>query len=655
MHHEAKQGRKLQMVTIPTIGSVVGGCRIDSLIGEGGMGTVYRSTRISDGSVVALKLLSPELARNEAFRRRFRKESELVSRLDHPHIVPVFEAGESDGAFYIAMRLVEGTDLKRLIEEEGKLDPERTLKILRQVSGAVDSAHAAGLVHRDVKPQNVLLETCGGEEQAFLCDFGLTREAGAHTRLTRTGELVGSTHYMAPEQIEASRDIDRRCDVYALGCVLYECLTGRVPFEKDSEVGVLWAHMNSAPPSVTLRRRELPSGIDDVVARAMAKLPQERFHSCRDMSTAFEQALTSPSGRSFARRSSRAGSQVRAEKDLWRTGPGSLARQAKVPVPATPGGGLGWVVGLIGIVVAVGVLILTGADERAVEAVAGLVTRSEDPAPQLDAPIGTAERKEPSGKTAEDGAQGTGNQRRGRRVARRQNEDATEGDQDGSQVTAARGRPQPGAQRRASTLPTTPPSGTYTYAQNGYMRNCDANGTCSSGDDPPPKHNVQVARRILSEDRMEVTTSTSYSSRWEARFVTEHTRRGAVITEIAMNFNGIKSVTLEPQPTLEWLRTPLTGTERWSVDWSDSDDRGSLDVRNHGRQQVKAAGRFREALRMTFDLTFGPDDYLQVDLWVDPATRMVLKTVGIVRATGGAVRTTYVYSFTSTLRSGPGY
>jgi hypothetical protein len=187
------------------------------------------------------------------------------------------------------------------------------------------------------------------------------------------------------------------------------------------------------------------------------------------------------------------------------------------------------------------------------------------------------------------------------------------------------------------------------------MQNCDTSGACSNGAEPPPAHDVEVTRRIMSEDRVEVTTATRYSSRWEATFVSEHTEQGAAITRIAMSFDGIKNVTLEPQPALEWLRVPLGGTERWSLQWSDADDQGSLDVRNHGREQVRAAGGSRDAVRMTFDLAFGGDEYFDVQLWVDPATRAVLKTVGTVRARGGALDTTYLYRFTSTLRSGPGY
>jgi hypothetical protein len=164
-----------------------------------------------------------------------------------------------------------------------------------------------------------------------------------------------------------------------------------------------------------------------------------------------------------------------------------------------------------------------------------------------------------------------------------------------------------------------------------------------------------VTRRILSADRVEVTTTTRYSSRWAATWVTEHTDHGAVITKIEMTFDGIKNVVLEPEPFLEWLRAPLTGTQQWDVQWTDDDDEGSLSVRNQGRQQVHAAGRSRDALRMTFDLDYGRDEYLAVQLWVDPATRAVLKTVGTVRATGGPLNTTYLYRFTSTLRSGPGY
>jgi serine/threonine-protein kinase len=268
----------LPFSTDPRIGSELLGYRIEALLGRGGMSVVYRAEDTRLKRKVALKLLAPDLAEDERFRERFLRESRVAASLDHHHIVPIYEAGETEGLLYIAMRYVEGTDLKRLLAKEGRLAPARALALLGEVADALDAAHERGLVHRDVKPANVLLTTQGGSEHCYLADFGLTKETSSESGLTETGQFVGTADYIAPEQIERKR-VDGRADLYALGCILYECLAGELPFPGKRLIAVLWAHVNEAPPSASERNPELPVAVDAVIARALAKSPDERYAS----------------------------------------------------------------------------------------------------------------------------------------------------------------------------------------------------------------------------------------------------------------------------------------------------------------------------------------------------------------------------------------
>ncbi len=227
----------------PKVGSELAGYRVERLLGRGGMSVVYLAEQVRLKRPAALKLLAPELADDERFRERFLRESELAASLDHPSVIPIYDAGEVDGQLYIAMRYVEGSDLRALLLSEGKLEPERALRVLRPVADALDYAHAHGLVHRDVKPGNILLAADG---PVYLSDFGLTRRVDEGASLTEAGELVGSIDYAAPEQIDG-RAVDGRADVYSLACVTYECLTGSVPFPRDSPMAKLWAHLRDSP------------------------------------------------------------------------------------------------------------------------------------------------------------------------------------------------------------------------------------------------------------------------------------------------------------------------------------------------------------------------------------------------------------------------
>src|SRR5919198_113662 len=271
-------------------GSVLAGFRVESFLGEGAMGTVYLAEETSTEQRVALKLLAPELAGDERFRRRFLRETELATSLCHPHIVRTLGSGEEDGTLYLAMAYVEGSDLRGVLRREGRLEPGRAVDLLQQVADALDAAHAAGLVHRDVKPGNILVSAGPEGEHAYVCDFGLARHVSSVSSLTGERGFVGTIDYVPPEQIEGSK-LDGRADLYSLGCVLYECLTGQRPFERDSELSVVFAPLNAPPPRVTKVRPELAAPFDDVFATALAKNPTDRYGSCGELAAAARAAL----------------------------------------------------------------------------------------------------------------------------------------------------------------------------------------------------------------------------------------------------------------------------------------------------------------------------------------------------------------------------
>ncbi len=281
--------RRGQLPVELEIGSEIAGYRIEEIAGRGGMGVVYKATQLNLDRTVALKVLTPELAADSGFRERFSRESRMAASIDHPNVVPVFEAGNADGRLFLAMRFVEGRNLGNLVDEEGPLPPARAIGILGQVAGALDAAHERGLVHRDVKPANILLTRSGARDQAYLTDFGLTKQRTADSGLTKTGQWVGSLDFVAPEQIQGA-EVDARTDVYALGAVLYQALTGSPPFDKESEVATMYAHMAEPPPVPSAQVPSLPQAFDSVIASAMAKEPSERYPSAGDLGRAAAEA-----------------------------------------------------------------------------------------------------------------------------------------------------------------------------------------------------------------------------------------------------------------------------------------------------------------------------------------------------------------------------
>jgi len=284
-------------------GGEIAGYRLEEQIGAGGMAVVYRAHDERLGRSVALKLLAPGLAADTGFRQRFIHESRAAAAVDHPHIIPIYEAGDAGGALFIAMRYVQGGDVRSLLERDGPLSAARAWIIISQVAEALDAAHARGLIHRDVKPANMLLDASAAaagpadafqpadqREHVYLSDFGISKQPLSNSSLTMTGQFVGTLDYIAPEQIDG-HNVDGRADLYSLGCAAYELLSGTPPFRRGNGLALVKAHLWDPPPSVTAQRDDLPAAVDRVLAAAMAKSPDERYATCAQFATDLGRAL----------------------------------------------------------------------------------------------------------------------------------------------------------------------------------------------------------------------------------------------------------------------------------------------------------------------------------------------------------------------------
>jgi hypothetical protein len=272
-------------------GDEFAGYRIERSLGRGGMGVLYLAVEPGLERHVALKLIAPEAAADEVFARRFAEESKIAASIEHPNVVPIYAAGEEDGIPFIAMRYVSGSDLGRRLVHEGRLEPAATAALIAQVGSGLDAIHAAGLVHRDVKPANVLLSETGSADHAYITDFGVARNVATESGLTQTGRFVGTLDYVAPEQISGGV-VDARADVYALGCLLFKLLTGEVPYPREGEAARLYAHLNDPPPAPSLHATAVPMALDDVVIRSMSKQPGDRYPSAGDLGRAAVAALS---------------------------------------------------------------------------------------------------------------------------------------------------------------------------------------------------------------------------------------------------------------------------------------------------------------------------------------------------------------------------
>ncbi|MEV3980313.1 serine/threonine-protein kinase [Nonomuraea sp. NPDC049758] len=270
------------------IGQEVAGYYIEDIVGKGGMAVVYLALDPRLSRRVALKILNPVLSVDDRFRQRFILESRTVASIEHPNIIPIYEANaDADGVLYIAMRYVDGLDLRRLIYDRGPLPLAQASQIFAQTAAALDAAHAHDLIHRDVKPANILL----AGDHVYLTDFGITKHRSSISGLTQTDQFIGTPRYMSPEQINKEH-IDGRCDQYALACVVYEALSARLPFQRENDIALLWAHLAEQPAPLSQLRPELPPQVDVVMARALAKAPEQRYATCAEFVTALRDAIS---------------------------------------------------------------------------------------------------------------------------------------------------------------------------------------------------------------------------------------------------------------------------------------------------------------------------------------------------------------------------
>ncbi|QEC46204.1 protein kinase [Baekduia soli] len=326
-------------------GSEFAGCRIEGVLGRGGMGVIYRATEVRLGRPVALKLIATEQASDPDVRERFEREARLTASIDHPNVVPVYAAGEEDGHLYLVMRYVPGTDLQALLRREGRLAPDRAAGIVAQIADALDAAHQTGLVHRDVKPANVLIAAAnppatssaangadGWRGHVYLSDFGITRVQSADTRITDSGGWIGTVDFMAPEHLRGE-PTDARSDVYALGCVLHSALTGTPPFRRETVPATITAHLHEAPPRPS-ETPGVPEAFDSVIARALAKEPAGRYPSAGDLGRAARAAATGAVA-STARGSVATGAATPEHAEPTRLAPAAGATAVATP-PAPP-------------------------------------------------------------------------------------------------------------------------------------------------------------------------------------------------------------------------------------------------------------------------------------------------------------------------------
>ena len=327
--NEESPGHRADLAAGFAPGSRLGGYRLEEQVGAGGMAVVFRAHDERLDRLVALKIMTPAMGSDDMFRQRFIRESRAAAAVEDPHIIPVYEAGEVGHILFIAMRLVRGGDVRSLLRREGPLSPDRVASIISPVASALDAAHAAGLVHRDVKPANILLDRRPGRpDHVYLSDFGLSKSAEVSLGLTAAGQFLGTPDYTAPEQIEGL-PVDGRTDQYALACAVFELLTGQAPFHRSESFAAIWAHLNKPPPSLAERRPGLPPAADGVIAKALAKAQADRYDTCWEFADALRDALGLPPY------------HLSSASDPGLARPGSLPGQAgtgRTPGPGVPRG-----------------------------------------------------------------------------------------------------------------------------------------------------------------------------------------------------------------------------------------------------------------------------------------------------------------------------
>lgn len=635
------------------VGTELGEYRIESVIGRGGMGVVYLALDDLDRRV-ALKLMLPELANNQDFRERFIRESQAV--IDHPNVVTVYEAGEIENTLYLAMEFIDGFDLKALIEQEGRLLPARAVALFKQAADALDAAHGKGLVHRDVKPQNMLISPAAGpddQEHVYLSDFGLVKRTQSQSSFTHSAYLMGTVQYMSPEQIEG-KNVDGRADVYGLGCVIYEAITGQLPFDKDSDVSVMWAHINDPPPVPSSVVPVLPQPVDEVIAKALAKNRDDRYLTCGELVTDLAQAF----GVSSGKRARPVWSSGSVAASLPHDRPGSLPKKTPRTVSDSaqpvgrPGGG--WVAAGLALLVAVASITVAtrGREPRR------LTTEAGAAAPTLPAEAPGDEAELRDGSAAE--RRGRGRDGQGKKASGPDGRNAAPGRNrrraGGEAAPAAASEPDP-APVVAPRGIVAPMSGDYHYRQQGYEQQCL--NTCSGGQNLPDAATLQSVRQATASDRVTVRSITAWSSRWRTEITTDYFDDHAEITSIEMRHAGTPAwrERVVPAAPIQWARFPATTGSKWSGQWDDDryaqDNviKGSYSIEVMGRPTVTIAGRKVRTYKFHTVINFTGTHTGKWDLnvWIDPKTRAIVKTSGTIRMDA------YEMSVLTTLRAGPGY
>lgn len=316
-------------------GDEFAGYRIERRLGRGGMGILYLAVEPGLDRRVALKLIAPEAAADDVFAKRFAEESRIAASIEHPNVVPIYAAGEEGGVPFIAMRFVAGSDLGVRLARDGRLRPAPAVDLVAQIGNGLDAIHAAGLVHRDVKPANVLLSGGDGAEHAYITDFGVARNVATQSGLTQTGRFVGTLDYVAPEQISGG-PVDARVDVYALGCLLFKLLTGQVPYPREGEAARLYAHLNDPPPAPSLYVPEVPMALDDVVIRALSKAPEDRYPSAGDLGRAAQAALSGAAVAIPERTVATGAAATRERTAITAADPSTVTSAPTEPAPPSP-------------------------------------------------------------------------------------------------------------------------------------------------------------------------------------------------------------------------------------------------------------------------------------------------------------------------------
>lgn len=627
--------------------TAIAGYRIVAEIGSGGMSAVYLAEDSVQGTRVALKVLDPHLSWDDSGRERFLREAQHAASLEHPNVLPIFDAGEADGMLYIAMPYVDGSDLASIIATHGKLDPARTLAILTQVAAALDFAHGRGLIHRDVKPQNILVAPArepGSVDRVFLADFGLAKSIATTSRRTATDQIIGTINYVAPEHI-ANQPVDHRADVYALGCVLFECLTGQRPYERDSDFQVLWAHAQDDPPSVKSASPALSFQFDKIIAVALAKQPSDRYQCCADLIRDFEVAATD------SRRSKRL-----IADDLTTRGVGGHRRASRPSLDlyargAT--GGRGRVIRrLAGAVTAVFVVS---------SVVAGVTTslRSNGERPPSAPTMGPDERQERSRKATAS---------RERRSRTEQTSAPVAVEETGS--FSLSGRAGAGVPHLldpvAAKLPieATPPSmprpGRYVYSLTGSEAVCGyQNGlrVCPPREPLPTRMIVRVTREKATDGDDIVMMRRYWSDDSEMSSTIRFTDGAArtTATRFSLNYGGFELdafYRLRPPP--RWLVFPLRVGSSWTDRWLGQ-TRGALGAEVVSKDRIPVGGEANVGYRVLSTTRFQGRSAgrLSVTEWVDPESNLAIRSRTDLVLKDGS--TEYETSFDTRLISGPGY